>query len=389
MKKYDYIEKELKTQLNRLKYIDAMLENSDDADFLPRRVFIEPTNMCNCKCMHCPNPTHMTRKRGFMDFDLYKKIIDDLGDLWPYITINLYQQGEPLLHPRIFDMIDYANEQNFFTEMNTNMGALKKKDIPNLLRVNYLKVAIDSGGPESYRTIKGVDNFGRVLDNLLDFMEAWGETATPEFFPPDVNFLCQKENRHEAEIFQEMFERLPVGHVTLFGLHNFTGPISEGDPDQIKQQNTPREEQPICNTPWDYFGINHDGETLACIYDYDARYTLGNAKDTPVLEMWNNKLMRTFRRGLLDRDFESIEKKGAMCSVCSIRWMEDYWPPKERLSEIGRMEKYLSAAVHRVADSEKRHEEAMQRWEYLKANRDAWVKEFSERISEVAPCEDA
>ena len=229
MRKDDAVLKELKTQENRLKYIEAILSGITPEGFLPRRVFIEPTNYCNFKCRHCPTAKEMTRKKGFMDIALYRQVIDELAPYWPYITVNLYMHGEPLLHPQIYEMIDYAQEKQLFVQLNTNLGVLKKRDIANLLRLNYLGVSLDAASSQTYSRIKGKDQFDRVLTLFLDFLEAWGVSAGPETFACDAVFLRQRRNRHEAELFSEMFSRLPIGHVAIYDLHNFTGPFIEGN----------------------------------------------------------------------------------------------------------------------------------------------------------------
>ena len=42
----------------------------------PRGLMIEPSNICNANCVFCPS-SDITRSRGFMTFELFKKIIDE------------------------------------------------------------------------------------------------------------------------------------------------------------------------------------------------------------------------------------------------------------------------------------------------------------------------
>jgi len=43
----------------------------------PESFSIETVNICNAKCWFCPQPDH-TRTKGYMHFDIYKKIIDEI-----------------------------------------------------------------------------------------------------------------------------------------------------------------------------------------------------------------------------------------------------------------------------------------------------------------------
>jgi radical SAM protein with 4Fe4S-binding SPASM domain len=223
----------------------------------------------------------------------------------------------------------------------------------------------------------------------LDFLEAWGENATPATYVCDVSFLAQRLNAHEAEVFEEMFSRLPIGHVNVFPLHNFTGAISEGALDMPDMKSTPRSYWPCCNTPWDIMGINWDGTAVACVYDYDARYQIGDVKTMSVMECWNSEKMQRFRRGMLSRDYSEIENNGPLCSECSILWLKNYHIPTDYYQEVTKMEKYLSRAIHRVADQKKRYDILMEKWKYLKLNREEWKKELLEKGRELVAMEAA
>ena len=48
---------------------------------IPHEIIIEPTNVCNLKCPVCPTTYGMERKNGFMEFNVFKSIIDDLKNL--------------------------------------------------------------------------------------------------------------------------------------------------------------------------------------------------------------------------------------------------------------------------------------------------------------------
>jgi radical SAM protein with 4Fe4S-binding SPASM domain len=379
MRKDDFVEKELMTQRNRLRYIESTLTGRTSPDFVPRRVFIEVTNHCNYRCVHCPSHTAMTRPRGFMDFDLYTSIIDELAPHWAELTVNLYKTGEPTLHPRIYDMLDYANEKGLFVQMNSNFGAVKKKDLPRMGNDFYLGVSIDAATAETYKAIKNGRDFWAMLDVFLDYLEAWGEGADHGAYACDAIFLRQERNWDEAELFEEMFSRLPVGHVAVYPMHNFTGDLKGDDGASIRTSEIPFPQWPACNVPWDVTGINWNGDVVACIYDVDGRYLLGNVRETPLLEIWRGEEMERFRRNMRARDFDAISGQNLHCKDCSIIWDKDYHLPKDYHSEVARMEQYLGAAVKRVALARERHEEIMERWRYLKAHRQDWLDELRER----------
>ena len=85
----------------------------------PDRVYVESTNVCNLDCIMCPTGLHIdTRPKGFMEWDLYTSIIDEIAP-WAEAVV-LHSWGEPLLHKRIIDMIRYAKDRGLWVETSTN-----------------------------------------------------------------------------------------------------------------------------------------------------------------------------------------------------------------------------------------------------------------------------
>ena len=73
----------------------------------------------------------MQRKTGLMDFSLFRKIVDESKGR----TELLYMAngvGEPLIHPNIIEMIEYANKNGIHTILGTN-GTLLTRDLTNRL----------------------------------------------------------------------------------------------------------------------------------------------------------------------------------------------------------------------------------------------------------------
>ena len=63
----------------------------------PENIVIETTNLCNAKCWFCTQP-NILRPAGYMKFDLFKKIIDQIEPKRKYVrNIALFMDGEPTL----------------------------------------------------------------------------------------------------------------------------------------------------------------------------------------------------------------------------------------------------------------------------------------------------
>lgn len=98
-----------------------------------KKIYIEITSACNLACSFCP-PTR--RKPQFMDVSDFRHI---LLDLKPYTRhIYLHVKGEPLLHPRLDELLDISGELGFRVNLTTN-GTLLGKAGPLLLQKPALR----------------------------------------------------------------------------------------------------------------------------------------------------------------------------------------------------------------------------------------------------------
>lgn len=140
-----------------------------------RSLIIEVTNTCNLKCTHCPTHTKMTRERGMLDFELYKRIIDENPQLDRVVLMNW---GEPLLHPHLVEMIAYATARNIETHITTNGTLLLEEVMRALLTSGLTRISFSMDGVgETYQRIRGFDynmleaTIGRFL-RLRDEMKS-------------------------------------------------------------------------------------------------------------------------------------------------------------------------------------------------------------------------
>ena len=82
----------------------------------PIYLLIEPVSACNLRCIMCFQVDESFSKNqdymGNMDFDLFKKIVDDAQDIGIQ-ALTLTGRGEPTLHPKFGDMLDYCKGKFF------------------------------------------------------------------------------------------------------------------------------------------------------------------------------------------------------------------------------------------------------------------------------------
>lgn len=84
---------------------------------LPRNLWFEPTNTCNAKCPLCPTGSgQLSCSPACLDIGFYKRVIDEVQPR----TVHFWNDGEPFLHPHIFEMFRYAADCGAVTYASTN-----------------------------------------------------------------------------------------------------------------------------------------------------------------------------------------------------------------------------------------------------------------------------
>ena len=259
-------------------------------------LIIEPTNTCNLRCSFCFVTEGMTRDEGFMDLDLFKKIIDDTPTLE---HLCMHNWGEPLLHKDIFKMFDYAHQAGVnYIVMNTNGTLLNEKMISQIIEspLNIIRFSID-GSPETFKKIRGVE-LDKIEANILRLKEV-KEDQRPEL-SMGVVFTVEEETQQDTDEYIKHWETI-VDHVRT----------------QPKLIQSPRKEP--CPEPFgkDYgkLVVLWDGTVIPCCVDYNASLKLGNAKTELVSDLWRNEEIKTLR---YQHKKGSYPKVCANCNECEI-----------------------------------------------------------------------
>jgi len=135
----------------------------------PLYLNIEPTNACNLKCHTCS--IDGTRKRGFMDLDLFRKIVDQAPKAGVY-EVALFLGGEPLLHKDLPYMVKYVVSKGLDARIYTNACMLTREKSEALLDagLSFLGISFDGDNKEDYEKMRVGANYEKVLENVLTFL---------------------------------------------------------------------------------------------------------------------------------------------------------------------------------------------------------------------------
>jgi len=257
-------------------------------------LIIEPTNTCNLRCTFCFVTEGMTREGGFMDLDLFKKIIDDCPDLE---HLCMHNWGEPLLHKDIFKMIEYAKNKGVnYVVMNTNGTLLTDKMIDQIVdsKLDIIRFSID-GSAETFKRVRGVKL--KKIEQNINKLKNVKEIRRPEL-KMGVVFTIEEDTEGDVEDYITHWEQI-VDHVRL----------------QPKLITSPRTE--ICPEPFgkDYgkLVVLWDGRVIPCCVDYNANLTIGSVQNDTIQNLWKNEKMDLLRKQHLNGQFPDT---CANCNEC-------------------------------------------------------------------------
>jgi Radical SAM superfamily len=143
-----------------------------DAGPLPSRMYIECTAACNISCTQacCAPETGITRTRqaGMLDFDLFRRVMDEVGDA--LVRVDFFNYGEAFLHKRAVEMCEYikAAFPHIYLYTSTNGLALSEEQARRLVHsgIDEVTFSIDGATPESYVKYRQRGKFDVAIHNL-------------------------------------------------------------------------------------------------------------------------------------------------------------------------------------------------------------------------------
>jgi len=288
----------------------------------PYAIAFEPTTACNLKCPECPSGLRkFTRPTGNADFQLFKNTIDQVKKHAFYLT--LYFQGEPLINPDFFKMIEEAKRQKFYVATSSNAHFFNHENAEKTVNsgLDRLIISLDGLTQETYSKYRVEGELKTVLSGIENLVEAKRKlnSPTPYFI---IQFLAFSHNEHEIEAVKKLKQKLGVDEVKIKSAQFYEPDNSDLIPEnelltryrkrddgkyQIKNTLVNR-----CWRLWTSPVVTQDGQVLPCCFDKDAEHPLGDLKEGSFDKIWGNKNYRDFRKQVL-----TDRSKIAICRNCS------------------------------------------------------------------------
>jgi len=320
---------------------------------LPFFLQIEPVGRCNLHCRMCP--VHLRTEAGAaqMALDDFVRLLEGFPGLR---ELHLQGLGEPLMHPRFFDMVSIAAARGLRVSTNTNATLLTPARARAAVRCGLaeISVSVDGARPEVFARIRVGAQLPRVQRNLARLIEARAQARREGLPTPAIRvvMVLMRANLPDLAAMVRMAHRAGVDALFVQRLcHDFGEPglpsrylpmrefiaeqaLGEDDEPAMDKAFTnaraeaarldfdlrlprivprPPAERGRCDWPWRGAYVSHSGEAMpCCMVATPDRFPLGNMLSQGVEQVWNGAAYARLRDGLAQDDPEAV------CRGCAV-----------------------------------------------------------------------
>jgi len=297
------------------------------ADEEPVCLYLETTNRCNLLCETCPRTFEQLEPPADMSWQLFTRIVDQ----FPRIArVVLHGVGEPMMVRALPRMVRYLKERGTYVLFNTNGTLLTERKGRDLIAagLDELRVSLDAAEPRAFLAVRGKDMFDRIVRNVSGFTAL---QRAERLERPLVSLWLTglKETVDQLPEFVRLGHRIGVSEVHLQRLEEAATLAAElgvrfnasgaTEPGTSLKRGTEDHPWSLCRRPWTLMYFTAHGRAIPCciapfsMRGYDG-FTLGDATQESLRQIWNGPRYREFRRALLS------EMPPPACSSCGVRW---------------------------------------------------------------------
>lgn len=286
----------------------------------PFIINIDPSDTCNFQCKFCPTGDRelmkktVGRNHGIMDFELYKKIIDNICEFEDKVkVIRLYKDGEPLLNPHFAEMVRYAKQSGCCDRVDTTTNA-------SLLTHEVSDKIIDAGLDRINISIEGVNEkqyfdfskyklkYNDLVDNIRYFYEH--KTSTEMIVKINGDILTEEQKQFFLDTFGDITDGIFIESIMDCWPTFEQKKVKVNEKRGIYGQAI--KEVLVCPYMFYSFAVNSDGTISLCFLDWHRKLVIGDAKIQSVKEVWQGDKMKEYQKLFL----QGKRKTHPICAEC-------------------------------------------------------------------------
>lgn len=265
---------------------------------MPWTLFIDVTNACNFRCCYCPTGSPemwqgTARKTGNMTIDTYRLIIEDLTLMGKLKMLNLYKDGEPLVHPLFCDFVRLARVAEISEKIwvKTNGVLLARHKELATCGLDMLGISVPHVNYEGIQRVTGAKvDYSAYVEGIRKVYEG------KRTFEISIKIADVGLTDSERDKFFNDFERI-CEYISIEGLHGWSA--SDVKNMQVHDSGTfdgnPFDVKTCCPLPFYMMTINQDGTVSVCNDDWGYYHQLGDVTQENLRDIWKGEKYNAFR----------------------------------------------------------------------------------------------
>ena len=274
-------------------------------DDYPPCVQIEPSSICNFKCVFCyqADLSFNNKKSGHLgriEFDTFKKVIDELEGKVESIT--LASRGEPTLHPKFDEMLQYMKGKFLAIKINSNASLLTDAKIHSILSndVQTMVFSIDAASKELYEKLRVNGKFEKTIKNVERFNKIKAKHYPNSRLVTRISGVKVNEMQ-DVDSMTEFWSK----HADIVAFTNYM-PWESSYTNPINDFKLP------CTELWRRLFVWWDGKVNPCDYDYKSMLSKWNSNKVKITDIWNSNEYNDMRIKHLNERSNELEP----CNRC-------------------------------------------------------------------------
>lgn len=295
----------------------------------PSQILVDVAEVCNLACVHCPHPEFKKSEHysaSYLDPELNAKIVGEVHEHGAGLTqyLRYASAGEPMVHPKIYEMLDYAVKQSgtmvTLTTNGTLMGGARAERLVET-GVDVVDISIDAFTPETYAKVRVHGDLEITRENVLQLISLSKQSGSKTKVV--VSYVETPQNAHEAHDFEIYWKDQGADYVVVRRLHSCSG--AKIDLAMIRRKENRSVTRRPCLYPWERIVLNPKGDLAYCPSDWVHGSRVADYRETTVKEVWQGEFYRGLREAHLTNKFQNY----GFCGQCP-DWIATRWPHEGR-----------------------------------------------------------
>lgn len=248
------------------------------------------------------------RPKGAMNFDLFRKIVDDIADMVAVSgkrieKLNLHKDGEPLINKKLAQMIAYAKAANIAVsvETTTNGALLDEKRAVELVEsgLDAIRISVEHVTESGYKDVtQTYSNYEAIRKNVA-FMHSHKNSVGSRLHVHckmvDAGF-SEEEKRKFFDDFGGTCDSIHIDTLMGWSRSNEKDWMLGTEPETGAYGLSEIQDRQVCSEPFTKLAINFDGTVSVCCVDWSHSTVVGDTRRQSVGEIWRGAALQAFRR---------------------------------------------------------------------------------------------